>query len=152
MEQYDINTPTFTLAGKECYCRLVDMYDADTLTLVVPLFDRYYKFACRVYGIDTPEIRGGSEELKQMAQRAKNRMLQLCGVSSIDLERVYTRKEVQELLGKEMYMVWCKFGDFDKFGRPLVTVYDREQGVSVAEVLVAERLANAYYGGTKEKF
>lgn len=152
MEQYGLDTPAFTLAGKECYCRLVDMYDADTLTLVVPLFDRYYKFACRVFGIDTAEIKSGNEELKRMAQRAKNRMLQLCGVSSVNLDKVYSRKEVQELVGKEVYIVWCKFGEFDKYGRPLVTVYDREQGVSVAEVLVAERLANAYYGGTKEKF
>ena len=152
MDQCGIHTPAFSLSGKECYCKLVDMYDADTLTLIVPLFDRYYKFNCRVYGIDTAEIKSNSEELKMKAQRAKNRMLQLCGVGQVELDRVYSRKEVQGMLGEGVYLLWCKFMDFDKYGRPLVVVYDREQGVEVSGVLVAEKLANAYFGGTKEKF
>jgi endonuclease YncB( thermonuclease family) len=152
LEKCGLDTPAFSLSGKECYCKLVDMYDADTLTLVVPLFDRYYKFSCRVYGIDTAEIKSGSEELKMKAQRAKNRMLQLCGVGQVELERVYSRKEVQGMLGEGVYLVWCKFMKFDKYGRPLVVVYDREQGMEVSGVLVAEKLANAYFGGTKEKF
>jgi endonuclease YncB( thermonuclease family) len=152
MEQYGIHTPAFTLSGKECYCRLVDMYDADTLTLIVPLFDSYYKFNCRVYGIDTAEIKSNSEELKGLAQRAKNRMLQLCGVARAELDRVYSRKEVQGMLSEGVYLVWCKFMDFDKYGRPLVVVYDKEKGMEVSGVLVVEKLANTYFGGTKEKF
>lgn len=152
LEKCGLDTPAFSLASKECYCRLVDMYDADTLTLIVPLFDSYYKFNCRVYGIDTAEIKSSTEELKMIAQRAKNRMLQLCGVYSVELDRVYSRKEVQQILDNNIYLVWCKFGEFDKYGRPLVTVYDKEKGMEVANSLVQEKLANAYFGGTKEKF
>lgn len=148
---YGLETPTFSLSGKECACRLVDMYDADTLTLIVPLFDGVYKFACRVYGIDTAEVKSGSVELKTLAQKAKNRMLQLCGVG-VDLERMYSRKEVQRLLSEQVVLVWCKFGEFDKYGRPLVTVYDTGSRMELAGELVKEGLANAYFGGTKEKF
>jgi endonuclease YncB( thermonuclease family) len=148
---YGLETPAFSLAGKECMCRLVDMYDADTLTLVVPVFDGVYKFACRVYGIDTAEVRGGSVETKAQAQKSKNRMLQLCGVR-VDLDKVYSRKEVQRLLAEKVVVVWCKFGEFDKYGRPLVWVYDTRDGVELAGELIKEGLANAYFGGTKEKF
>lgn len=153
MKNYTLtNTPSFTLKGKECYCRVVDMYDADTLTLVVPLFDGYYKFACRVYGIDTAEIKSATTDLKQLAQKAKNRMLQLCGVSAVELDRIYSRKEVQELLDLEVYLVWCKFDDFDKYGRPLVTMYEKENGRELAGCLVEEGLAKSYFGGTKSGF
>jgi len=65
---------------------------------------------------------------------------------------MYSRKEVQRLLSEQVVLVWCKFGEFDKYGRPLVTVYDTGSRIELAGELVKEGLANAYFGGTKEKF
>lgn len=149
MDKCNLSTPEFSLKGIETYCRLVDMYDADTLTLIVPLFDHYYKFACRVYGIDTAEIKSKLHEHKELAHKAKNKMLHYCGVTSIDLNRMYTRKEIQTILSEKVYLLWCKFDKFDKYGRPIVYVYDKENGTDLATLLLQENLANAYFGGTK---
>lgn len=52
--------------------RVLSVYDGDTVTLELDLgFDITYRAKCRLYGIDTPEMRGGTPETKEAAIKAK---------------------------------------------------------------------------------
>ena len=156
---FSCKTPGMSLAGKKMWARVVDVYDADTLTIVLPAFNGYYRFSGRVYGIDTSEIKSKVAENKASANRARNRVLQLLGVPNAALERVYSRKEVQAMLQEDVFLVWVVCGDFDKYGRLLITPYqvqdvqtaqpDEGGRVSIGDVLVREKLAYPYFGETK---
>lgn len=147
---YDYKTPSWSLQGRVMWARLVDMYDADTLTLILPLQSGYYKFSGRVYGIDTSEMKSKLAENKANAYKARNRMLQLCNVPNISLEYSYTRKEIQTLLAQDVYLVWIKCGIWDKYGRLLVEVFtNNEDSTDLGKVLIEENLAYPYFGETK---
>jgi len=147
---YDVKTPAWSLQGRTLWGRLVDMYDADTLTLILPLQSGYFKFSGRVYGIDTSEMKSKVVENKMNAYKARNRMLQLCKVPNVSLENPYTRKEVQSMLAQDVYLVWVKCGEWDKYGRLLVQVYENDQEPKeLASFLIQENLAYPYFGETK---
>jgi micrococcal nuclease len=155
-KQYDLKTPNWSLEGKEMWARVVDVYDADTITLILPLDFGYYKFSCRIYGIDTAELRSKIEENKLTAHRAKNRMLELCGLKNIQLDKIYSRKETQAMLNSDVYVVYVKCREWDKYGRLLVDVFNNvyndvyNDHVNLADILVREKLAYPYFGGTKQ--
>lgn len=147
---YDCKTPNWSLQGRTLFARLVDMYDADTLTIILPLQSGYFKFSGRVHGIDTSEMKSKIAENKITANKARNRMLQLCNVHNVSLEKTYTRKEVQAMLSQDVYLVWIKCGDWDKYGRLLVQVYkDKEDLTELGSILIEENLAYPYFGETK---
>ena len=56
--------------------RVIKVYDGDTITIAtkVPgLIDSpIYKFSVRLNGIDTPEMRGGGEDEKSIAVKARD--------------------------------------------------------------------------------
>jgi len=65
-----MNTPT-----PYCYpVEIISVYDGDSCTVNVDIgFGwRKTKLKCRLYGIDTPEIRGSSAEEKELAYAVKN--------------------------------------------------------------------------------
>ena len=156
-QNYDLKTPAWTLEGKQMWARVVDIYDADTLTLIIPIDSSgVYKFSCRVYGIDTAEIKSKNEENKMLANKAKNRMLELCGIKNIQLDKVYSRKETQAMLNSDIYIVYIKCREWDKYGRLLVDVFNNvyndvyNDHTNLADILIREKLAYAYFGGTKQ--
>ena len=63
-EKYDISTPYFSLQDVNTYGRLVDIYDGDTVKVILPVMDRYFKFDVRLNGIDTCEIKSHNIENK----------------------------------------------------------------------------------------
>lgn len=147
----------FSLAGKVLPGMVVSVYDGDTMTVALPVFGEVYRFTVRVAGIDTPEIKSKSADLRAKAVRARNRVLQLIGLKGVGLEDPLTKKEIEGRLEKERPLVEVACKEWDKYGRLMAEVrpleYDRTTGVvrgpSVAEVLIAEKLAYAYGGETK---
>lgn len=150
--------PLFSLAGKVVPGLVVSLYDGDTMTVALPVMGDVYRFPLRVAGIDTPEIKSKSADLRLKAVRARNRVLQLIGIP-IGAEEPLTKKEVEARLAsaqpQPLVEVSCR--DWDKYGRLMADIrplsYDRMTGVvrgpSIAEVLIAEKLAYAYSGETK---
>jgi endonuclease YncB( thermonuclease family) len=65
----------FILSPKQ----IVEVYDGDTFKIDLPSQHPLFgaDLAIRVFGIDTPEIRGTSEEVKALAYKAKNRTQEL---------------------------------------------------------------------------
>jgi len=138
----------FTLAGQTLPGLIVSCYDGDTLTIVLPVFGHCYKFTVRIDGIDTPEIRSRDAENKLRAVRARNRVLQLAGVT-IDLEAALSKKEVGEVLARVQPIVEVECKGFDKYGRLLAVIRAGPTCPSFADVLIAEKLGYVYGGATK---
>lgn len=109
---------------------VVKVYDGDTITIISKLpYDNSpsYKFTVRINNIDCPEIRGSGDDEKQCANIAKQRVSELILNRKIELRNIGT----------------------EKYGRVLADVLI--DGEDIGTLLVNERLALRYDGGTKRK-
>jgi micrococcal nuclease len=120
----------FSLDGYETKAKIVKVYDGDTVHAVFKMFDKYYKWNCRILHVDTPELRTKDLEEKKRGYECKEK---LCAL----------------ILDK---IVLLNCSKFDKYGRLLVEITVPETGVKIHEYLISEGLANKYEGKTKEKW
>jgi endonuclease YncB( thermonuclease family) len=139
----------FSLDGMRLEGRVVDVYDGDTMTLILdPWGVSAWKFQVRIAGIDTCEIRSKEEALVEKAKHTRAKVVEL--VTGGKFVGVAEKKEVRQALnGDDVFMVDIECGKFDKYGRLLgqVTTCD---GKDVAGELLALGLAKTYDGGKKE--
>lgn len=144
-----IDTPLFSFEGLKGWCRLVDAYDADSLTIILPYAGKMHKINTRMYGIDTCEMKSKNVENKEAAYKARNRVLQLaCKLPEIP--NLVKRKDVQKLLADQCHLIWVECLKFEKFGRTLIHCkLSPEDTKTFADVLVEEKLAYPYFGDTK---
>lgn len=108
--------------------KVIKVYDGDTITIASVLpntTEPVYRFSVRLNGIDTPEIRGKTQEEKELA--------------------IHVRDELySKIYGK---MVTLKNVDIEKYGRMLADVYLDDENIN--EWLVNKGYAIKYDGGTK---
>jgi endonuclease YncB( thermonuclease family) len=143
---YDHTTPEFSLEGLEAWCRLVDVHDGDTLTVVAEFLPGHFgKFHLRLLGIDTAEMTADAPAVKAKALAARDRVMQLC-TGCTDCR---SPADIRAALTKQVVMVRVRCGRNDKYGRTLADVSDSQSGGSIAARLLAEGLAKPYDGGTK---
>lgn len=119
---------TFPIKGG----RVIKVYDADTITIASKLpYDEspMYRLSVRLNGIDTPEIKGKgvSEEEKEAAKIARDY------VSNLVLNKVVRLENIES----------------EKYGRILADVFIGD--IHLNELLIKERYAVSYDGGTKKK-
>ena len=132
----DKNTPVFTLEGDMKLCKVVDIYDGDTIKVVFMDNNRINKWNIRMEGYDSPEMRPSRklenrDEIKKKAIEAKNYL--------------------KSLIMNENQLVYLKCGKFDKYGRLLGYVYINEEDTeSVNEMMIKNNHAYEYHGGTKK--
>jgi endonuclease YncB( thermonuclease family) len=112
--------------------RVIKVYDADTITIASKLpYDSspLYRLSVRLNGIDTPEMKGKdiSEEEKTAAKIARDYVSNLVLNKFVRLENI------------------CN----EKYGRILADVYIGD--INLNELLIKERYAVKYDGGTKKK-
>jgi len=141
------NTPKFSFSKKETKCKILDIYDGDTITIGLFLEGfNIVKINVRLEGIDTPELKG---EQKSLGIIARNYLINKLTNIIIDNDKEYTRKEIRELIyNSNNNYIDVVFGDFDKYGRPLAILY--KDGVNINDIMVIKGYANKYYGGKKE--
>jgi len=137
------NTPSFSLQNLECYCRVVKIHDGDTFTIILPVFNSFYRFSVRLIDIDTCEIKSVNPTCKMIATNARKRLFELVTKqTSSDLS--------DKFLSDNVYLVYIKCKDFDKYGRLLGDVYKTdEDDISFSEILMEEKLAYFYDGKKK---
>ena len=108
------------------------VYDGDSLRADIDLCFgvNLLNQAIRIYGIDTPEMRGKgvTKQEKVLAKAARDR--------------------VKELIKKAFWLESLGGGKKDKYGRILGNIYTLD-GLDVAKTLIDEGHAVAYDGGTK---
>ena len=51
------NTQYYQFDNKKFYCKVVDVYDGDTITVIVCLNKSFYKYKVRMSGYDSPEMK-----------------------------------------------------------------------------------------------
>lgn len=108
--------------------RIDRVVDGDTVDVFMALgFGSWREERVRIVGIDTPETRTRDLNEKRMGMMAKVRVVGMCPV------------------GCEVVLRGAERG---KYGRILADIIVDD--VSVAETLIAERLAVAYHGQSKE--
>ncbi len=147
----------FSLEGRKTVGKVVDIYDADTCKIIFGLDNVIVKFNCRLSGIDTPELKPSrskpDRELeKKAAQKARNRLIQLCTDCDCSLDKKFSRKSKKEFLSNNEKLVNIHCGEFDKYGRLLVEIFDINSDKSFNDMLIDESYANKYDGGKKEPF
>jgi endonuclease YncB( thermonuclease family) len=119
---------TFPITGG----KVIKVYDADTITIASKLPYKespIYRLSVRLNGLDTPEIKGKdiSNEEKNAAKIARD------FVTNIVLNKYVRLENIQS----------------EKYGRILADVYIGE--IHLNELLLRERYAVKYDGGTKKK-
>ena len=114
--------------------QVIKVYDGDTITIAayMPYADGtdspLFRFSVRLNGIDTPEIKGHSEEEKKAAKDSR------AALNEKLLHRVVTLKNVQT----------------EKYGRILADVYLDE--LHINQWMIDNKYAVKYDGGKKEAF
>jgi endonuclease YncB( thermonuclease family) len=119
---------TFPIKGG----RVIKCYDADTITIASKMpYDEspIYRFAIRLNGIDTPEMKGKDvdDNEKIAAHNARDFVSKLVLNKYVRLENI----------------------ENEKYGRILADVYIND--INLNELLIKERYAIKYDGGTKIK-
>ena len=119
---------TFPIKGG----RVIKVYDADTITIASKLpynESPMYRLSVRLNGIDAPEMKGKgiSDEEKEVAKLARDFVSNMVFNKFVRLENITT----------------------EKYGRILADVYIGD--VHLNELLITERYAVKYDGGTKIK-
>ena len=104
--------------------KILSVYDGDTVTADIQLgfYVIAHKVKLRLYGINTPEIRGGTAETKK------------AGITARDWLR-------EQILDKEVTVK--SFGK-GKYGRWLVDIYLNEDETSLNQQLIDKGFAQSY--------
>lgn len=173
----DCNINDFSLKGKEFYCKVVNVYDADTCRAVFFLNGDLVKYTIRLKGVDSPEIRPPSSDKYRhfqitAAKQSRNRLIQLCTDCQLEIESELSKSKIQKLINDNKKIIKIKCKEFDKYGRLLASLYTDIDRYSVGEIneepvnkekvpnklfninhkLIDEGFAYEYDGGTKKKF
>lgn len=162
LESFDYyNTELFSLNGISTFCRIVDVLDGDTLTVIFPLHNKFYKFIIRLYGIDTCEIKSKNTNIHQKGIDAKDHIISmLCSSNNIDNfdSELCSKKEIKEFFNKNFIKAYILCKEFDKFGRTLGDIYicnenddkiNLNKENSLSYTLLKKKLAYPYFGETK---
>ena len=148
--KYNIKTDQFTLNGMCTTGRLVDIIDGDSLSIILPVFENYYRYNVRINGIDTCELKSKNEANKKLALQARSCLLKL--ITKNDYPITLTRSEIKQILNENIFIVYLECLDFDKYGRLLAEIYTIKNDtldVSFSQHLLDNNLAYKYTGQTK---
>ncbi len=145
--------PEFSLAGRTLQGKVVACYDGDTFHAVLQTDFGLWKFACRMAGYDTPEMKPPKTKPdrdveKARAVRAKQALLSHL-VDGVGPTGSLANAELDAAVAKNRRTIPIMCKEFDKYGRLLVEVMLEGVG-SVNEWMVREGFGYAYDGGTKD--
>lgn len=135
-----------------CVAKIVDIYDADTVTVALELEGKIVRMPVRITGLDTPEIRPKrSNPLRLLesraARRSRDAVVAMC--TGIPVRGRQTRRSIRAILGASEKLVRLEPYGFDKYGRILGDI-KLEDGISLRDRLLSEGWARIYGGGTRD--
>ena len=132
---YTNNTSEFTLNGETILGKCVNVYDGDTVKIVlnIPINNKLCKWNCRIARVDTPELRTRNKQEKEMGYMVRDKL--------------------REKILNKIIMVKCL--EFDKYGRLLVEIYEIKEDNTkdnISDWLINKNYAYEYSGGTKKSW
>lgn len=123
-----------SFSGICCRCKVVDVYDGDTITIILPYNKKYVKIKCRLTDIDCAEIRTRNGDEKKVGLKGKEFLS----------ERILNK------------VIWIDCGNWDKFGRLLGKIYmtydDYKNNKDINSELVRHGYGYFYDGKKKREF
>lgn len=125
----------FTLEGLETEVKVVRVIDGDTLDVVFYRRREKVRYTCRMLGYDAPELK---KKTMRSALFARDYLAHLCmGDSPDDFDDngIWEEDDLQWLLNESKNLVYAIFGDFDSFGRALVTLKTSARGESINDLV-----------------
>ena len=145
------NTMSFNFENLKTQARCIRIYDGDTIFIVLnhPGTQSYYKWSCRLNGIDSFEIKNTNTTLKNRAHLAQAFVYNFITKKSIPngIKSEDIQKFIQDDLNNNVYLIDIKCGGFDKFGRILIDIIDGN--LDLSNLLIQNKLAYPYTGKTK---
>jgi len=120
-----------TFANKIIKCKVVDVYDGDTITIVFRHYCFLEKHKLRLFGIDAPEIKPSKniqnrDNIIENAKKAKDA-----------LKNKILNKIVKVFFSKE-----------EKYGRLLGTIFYKKENIN--DWMINNNFAKPYFGGKKD--
>ena len=148
--------PEFTLNELVTMGKIVEVYDGDTCKIILMNNNNLLKFTCRLNFIDCPEMKPLKTKINRELEirdaiLARNRLIQLGTNCECNLNNILPKAQIKELLKTNTKIVKIKCYKFDKYGRLLVEVFANGEK-SINNILVEEKYAKPYDGGTKNEF
>jgi endonuclease YncB( thermonuclease family) len=124
----------FTMNGKEKWCKVINVYDGDTVDIIFYNTDELMHYKLRLYGIDTPELK----PLKSISNR-----------DEIIAKAQSAKKYLETLIQNKI--VYVRFCNEEKYGRLMGSIYlsKKSSEISVNQMLVDAGHAKEYFGGKK---
>lgn len=132
LRKADDSVPLFSLKGKVLPCKVVDVYDGDTCTVVIKLHGELTKFKLRMYGYDSPE--------KRPSRSLPNRDEEIKAAKE-------ARQALIDIIGDDLVTLKC--GSWDKYGRLLGILY--KDDLNINSYMIQNGFGYKYEGGTKRK-
>ena len=123
--------PKVPFQDKIIYARIEEIYDGDTVKIIILFGDVPVRLSLRILGVDTPEIKHGEGRLPEEH------------VSAVKV-RDYMRSLFPKSIAKICIREWDKYG-----GRVLGELF-LETGENVAEILIHGGWARPYRGEKKK--
>jgi endonuclease YncB( thermonuclease family) len=114
--------------------KVIKVYDGDTYWIAAWHCGRLLRFRIRLYGVDCAEMKSKDLEQKQQAINAKQYVSDLILGQIVDIDVLENRM----INGKVIK---------EKWGRLLCTI--KTHGVDIAQLLIDQKYAKPYFGGTK---
>ena len=130
------NTELMSLKGNIYNAKIVYIYDGDTMHVVFKEFDKFYRWNCRIMGVDTPELRTKNTKEKEMGYKVRDAL-------------------IESFMNK---IVKIRCDDFDKYGRLLIDVFvpndveENDGSLMLSQWLIKNKYAYEYDGGTKKSW
>jgi endonuclease YncB( thermonuclease family) len=140
-ESFD-DLKVFTLKGLVTKCKVVDIYDGDTVTLCFFENDRPIKRKFRMHGFDAPEV-------KPMKITPNYELHKQAGAIVRD-------KLKEKILNK---ILWVLFMEEEKYGRAMGNLYEIEdpdqftgKELCINTWILENKWGKSYDGGKKDEF
>lgn len=136
------NLELFTFNNLITKCKVVNVYDGDTVTIVFYYGNSPLKVKFRLYGFDTPEVKlYKSKENGELHKKAG----------------LYVKDKLQDKILNKIF--WVKFHEEEKYGRTMGELFEiadkdnftgKEQ--SINNWIIDKKYGKVYGGGKKEEF
>jgi endonuclease YncB( thermonuclease family) len=124
----------FSFEGTTRWVRVCNVYDGDTVTIVLLFNGHPYKFQLRMSGYDCPEMKPPLSKVARQQEIAA---------------AVAAKETLMSLVGDGIVKLKCD--GWDKYGRLLGTIYDKD-GRNINNIMVENGWGVPYNGKTKQEF
>jgi len=134
------SVPLFSFNDIKTICRVVDVYDGDTCTIIFDYKGEIIKYKVRCLGYDSPEMKPSLKNENREEEKAKAKE---------------AKAYFQELVHfNDGGLTYIHIHGFDKYGRLLGTFYQNDsfKGKSINSIMIENGHGYEYDGGTKKVF